>query len=119
MKNPFLHRKANPKFERTYDLIKKIKPSGHYLLVEILPYTKVPKSPLILPDEYKGEFNSKARSIIIAKGPNCELDYLEIGDEVYFGSNVSMEINYPNPDESDKQYVLLSEQSVIYYIKKS
>lgn len=119
MKNPFKHRKANDKFERTSSLIKKIKPAGHQLLVEVLPFSKVPKSKVILPDDYRGDFASKARAIIIGKGPLCKHDYLNVGDEVYFGGNVSTTINYPNPDEADKQYVTLSEESVVYYIKKS
>lgn len=118
--NPFKGRVANDKFERTPDLVKKIIPANHYLLVQILPFTKVPHNhKLILPENFKGDFASKARGLLISKGPNCKHDYLNIGDEVYFGGNVSTTINYPNPDESDKQYVTLSEESVVYYVKKS
>jgi len=119
MKNPFKHRKANPKFERTSSLITKIKPAGHNLLVEVLPFSKVPTSKLILPDEYKGDFASNARAVVVAKGPGCKRDYIDVGDEVYFGGNVSSTINYPNPDEKDKMYVMLSEENVVYYIKKA
>jgi hypothetical protein len=118
MENPFKGRKANKKFDRTSKLIPKIGLAGKQILVEILPFSKVPRSKLILPKKLEGDYNSFARAIIITKGEECTRKYLKSGDEIYFGSNVSQPINYPNPDESDKMYVILSEENVIYYIKR-
>lgn len=117
MIDPFKKRKANDKFERTSNLINRIEPAGHNLFLKVLPFSKVPKNKLILPEGFKGDFASNGRAVILKKGPECKRDYLEVGDEVYFGTMVSSTINYPNPNEGDDQCVMLSEQNVIYYTK--
>ena len=116
------HVKANQGFKRMSDLIDKIQPEWHNILVEVIPLTKVPPSKLIIPDNAQEDagkifsFNY-IRAVLIAKGPDCKSKF-EVGDEVYYPENLAVTINYPNPDHKDKHYQILSEMNVAYSIKK-
>lgn len=117
-KNPFHYMKRNPNFPSTESAVKKITPNGHNILVEEMEFSEVPRSKLELPSGYKSDFFNFVRAKLIAKGPECEKEYLGVGDTVFFARNLATTINYENPDKSDKIYSILSEQNLAYFIKK-
>jgi hypothetical protein len=118
-KNPFHYKTGNKNFESTKSLVGKIIPGGHQILVQLLEHTKVPPSKLIIAGDDSSSFFNFERGIIIRKGQESKRDYLSAGDEVYFSPMVFQNINYPNPDKGDEVYAMLSEENVVYYIKKS
>jgi hypothetical protein len=117
--NPLKNKTRNKKFDSTSKLVESIEISGHQMLVQQLPLSNLPKSKLLGVDPDAGMFFNFKRGIIVKKGPECKRDYQNVGDEVYFSPMVFVNINYPNPDKSDKLFSIISEENVIYYIKKS
>jgi len=99
-----------------------INPSGKQILARALPIHKRPKSKIIGAEQATNELFYFARCVVVKKGELCIKDNIEIGDEIYFGINpgIAAKPNSPSINEkTDDSYMLVSEDSVYYYIKSA
>ena len=109
-------------FESTSSLMGRLKMSGLNVLVRHLPLDpdaekkkSLSRVKIIGAEEAMKSMFNFGRGVVISRGSKCVEESSEVGTIVYFGINLSVQPNYPNPKKGDDAYSILSEGNITYY----